>query len=260
MKRKIALLLTMALGVSCLAGCNAGTAEKSGGQSSAAAGASTAAGKKENVTISFGTHQSGIPSCGVLQDLADQFEEETGIKIDFQVSPDAQWRDLLKVKLDSGEAPDIFCVDADPLSLYSRVRPDETCVDLSGEEWVDRMADYAKECVSYDDKIYAIRFAEPKLNFYNYNKKIFADLGLEIPVTYEEFKTVCQKIQDSGTIPIYEATQSAWHQCVPLYGSGPYFEKLEPGLYDALNNNEKDIIDVAIMMTILDQMKEFSEL
>ena len=28
MKRKIALLLTMALGVSCLAGCNAGTAEK----------------------------------------------------------------------------------------------------------------------------------------------------------------------------------------------------------------------------------------
>ena len=165
MKRKIALLLTMALGVSCLAGCNAGTAEKSGGQSSAAAGASTAAGKKENVTISFGTHQSGIPSCGVLQDLADQFEEETGIKIDFQVSPDAQWRDLLKVKLDSGEAPDIFCVDADPLSLYSRVRPDETCVDLSGEEWVDRMADYAKECVSYDDKIYAIRFAEPKLNF-----------------------------------------------------------------------------------------------
>ncbi len=81
---------------------------------------------KENVTISFGTHQSGYPSCGVLQDLADQFEEETGIKIDFQVSPDAQWRDLLKVKLDSGEAPDIFCVDADPLSLYSvsaRMRP-----------------------------------------------------------------------------------------------------------------------------------------
>ena len=260
MKRKIALLLTMALGVSCLAGCGSHTAEKSTDQTSSAAGTAAASSKNKNVTLSFGTHQSGIPSCGVLQDLAGQFEEETGIKIDFQVSPDAQWRDLLKVKLDSGEAPDIFCVDADPLSLYSRVRPDETCVDLSGEEWVDRMADYAKECVSYDDKIYAIRFAEPKLNFYNYNKKIFADLGLEIPATYEAFKTVCQKIQDSGTIPIYEATQSAWHQCVPLYGSGPYFEKLEPGLYDALNNNEKDIKDVAMMKTILDQMKEFADL
>ena len=41
---------------------------------------------------------------------------------------------------------------------------------------------------------------------------------------------------------------------------GPYFEKLEPGLYDALNNNEKDIKDVAMMKTILDQMKEFADL
>ena len=100
MKRKIALLLTMALGVSCLAGRNAGTAEKAAVRAQRRQ-AHPLPQAKENVTISFGTHQSGIPSCGVLQDLADQFEEETGIKIDFQVSPDAQWRDLLKVKLDS---------------------------------------------------------------------------------------------------------------------------------------------------------------
>ena len=262
MKRKFALLLTAALAVSCLAGCGNSVGNGNGGdvQTSSTVSETADKGKKENITLTFGTHQSGIPSCGVVQDLAAQFEEETGIKVDFQISPDAQWRDLLKVKLDSGEAPDIFCVDADPLSLYSRVRPDENCVDLTNEEWVDRMADYAKECVEYDGKIYAIRFAEPKLNFYNYNKKIFSDLGLEIPTTYEEFKTVCQTIQEAGIVPIYEATQSAWHQCVPLYGSGPYYEKLEPGLYEALNNNTKDIKDVAMMKTILEQMKEFAEL
>ena len=262
MKRKFALLLTAALTVSCLAGCGNSVGNGNGGdvQTSSTVSETADKGKKENITLTFGTHQSGIPSCGVVQDLAAQFEEETGIKVDFQISPDAQWRDLLKVKLDSGEAPDIFCVDADPLSLYSRVRPDENCVDLTNEEWVDRMADYAKECVEYDGKIYAIRFAEPKLNFYNYNKKIFSDLGLEIPTTYEEFKTVCQTIQEAGIVPIYEATQSAWHQCVPLYGSGPYYEKLEPGLYEALNNNTKDIKDVAMMKTILEQMKEFAEL
>ena len=154
--------------------------------------------QNKNVTLSFGTHQSGIPSCGVLQDLAGQFEEETGIKIDFQVSPDAQWRDLLKVKLDSGEAPDIFCVDADPLSLYSRVRPDETCVDLSGEEWVNRMADYAKECVSYDDKIYAIRFAEPKLNFYNYNKKYSTIWGWRFLPPTKRLKQSARKFRIPG--------------------------------------------------------------
>lgn len=217
-----------------------------------------AEGKK--ITLTFGSHQSGLPSCGVVQDLAEQYEEKTGVKVDFQISPDAQWRDLLKIKLDSGEAPDIFCVDADPLSLYSRIRPDENVVDLSGEEFVDRMADYAKECVTYDGKVYGIRFAEPKLNFYNYNNQIFADLGLEPPTTYEEFKTVCQTIKDAGITPIFEATQSAWHQAVPLCVTGGYYESLEPGLYDALNNNEKDIKDVTMMQTVLEQMNEFAEL
>ena len=62
---------------------------------------------KKSVTLTFGSHQSGLPTSGIVQDLAKEFEAETGIKIDFQISPDAQWRDLIKVKLDSGAAPDI---------------------------------------------------------------------------------------------------------------------------------------------------------
>lgn len=247
MRKRIALAITAVMLVAGLTGCS----EEGGGSS---------AEKKDEITLTFGSHQSGIPSCGVLQDLAEQYEEKTGVKIDFQISPDAQWRDLLKVKLDSGEAPDIYCVDADPLSLYSRIRPDENAVDLTEEEFTGRMADYAKECVTYDGKVYGIRFAEPKLNFYNYNKKIFSDLGLEPPTTYEEFKAVCQTIKDAGITPIFEATQSAWHQAVPLCVSGAYYESLEPGLYEALNNNEKDIKDVEIMLTVLKQMNEFAEL
>lgn len=53
---------------------------------------------KKSVTLTFGSHQSGLPTSGIVQDLAKEFEAETGIKIDFQIS-DAQWRDLIKVKL-----------------------------------------------------------------------------------------------------------------------------------------------------------------
>lgn len=75
---------------------------------------------KKSVTLTFGSHQSGLPTSGIVQDLAKEFEAETGIKIDFQISPDAQWRDLIKVKLDSGEAPDIICVDT-PIGLASSI-------------------------------------------------------------------------------------------------------------------------------------------
>lgn len=91
MKRKFALLLTAALTVSCLAGCGNSVGNGNGGdvQTSSTVSETADKGKKENITLTFGTHQSGIPSCGVVQDLAAQFEEETGIKVDFQISPDA---------------------------------------------------------------------------------------------------------------------------------------------------------------------------
>lgn len=227
---------------------------------SATKAATTDTGTKSTKTITFGSHQSGLPSSGAVQTLALKFEEETGIKVDFQISPDSQWRDLLKIKLDSNEAPDIFCADADPLSLYSRVRPDENCIDLTNQEFVSRMADYVKPSISYKDKIYAITFPEKKTYVYVYNKKIFADLGLTIPKTYEEFKNVSQKILDSGVTPVFEATQSGWHQVLPLFESGPLYEKADPGLYEALNNNTKNIKDIEKLSTVIDQLNEFAKL
>lgn len=102
------------------------------------------------MTLTFGSHQSGLPTSGIVQDLAKDFEAETGIKVDFQISPDAQWRDLIKVKLDSGEAPDIICVD------------------LTDQDWTSRMEDSARSAVSADDKVYGITFPGAKMYFYLY--------------------------------------------------------------------------------------------
>ena len=74
MRKKIALAITAVMLVAGLTGCS----EEGGGSS---------AEKKDEITLTFGSHQSGIPSCGVLQDLAEQYEEKTGVKIDFQISP-----------------------------------------------------------------------------------------------------------------------------------------------------------------------------
>ena len=63
MKRKFALLLTAALAVSCLAGCGNSVGNGNGGdvQTSSTVSETADKGKKENITLTFGTHQSGIP-------------------------------------------------------------------------------------------------------------------------------------------------------------------------------------------------------
>lgn len=153
---KSILCLTMAaIMTASLAGCGSDSSGGGEGDSSS----------KGGVTLTFGSHQSGLPTSGIVQDLAKDFEAETGIKIDFQISPDAQWRDLIKVKLDSGEAPDIICVDT-PIGLASSIQMAKYSVELTDAEWTGRMEESARSAVSADGKVYGITFPGAKMYYY----------------------------------------------------------------------------------------------
>lgn len=221
---------------------------------------SSEAGKDSKVTLTFGTHQSGIPRTGIMQEMAKDFEKESGIKVDFQVVPDAQWRDLVKAKIASGEAPDIINVDVDPLSLNSNIRPEENAIDLTKEEFAGRMSKEILPSVSYKDKVYGVSFAPTKIWYVYYNKKIFNDLGINPPTNYEEFKAISKKIKKAGITPFYMAPASGWYQVLPLFETGPNYEKLDPGVYEKLNNNEMKIQDLKPLENVIKQVKEFADL
>ena len=254
-KRLIKLLSTVCITViagSLFVGC--------GGSSSSDANGAKSSNSNEAVTLTFGSHQSGLPTSGVVQQLAKEFETETGIKIDFQISPDAQWRDLLKVKLDSGEAPDIFCADTDPLSIVTNINAEKYCMDVTKEDWISRMDPNVIPSVSIKDKVYGITFPGKKMYFYIYNKDIFEKLGLKVPTNYSEFKNVCQKIKDSGVTPIFEGTQNGWHQVLPLFETGGLYQDKHEELYDKLNKNETDLDSIPELSTIISQLKECANL
>lgn len=246
MKRKVkeVVSLTLAAGlvVGLIAGCSTG--KESG----------STEGKKD-VTLTFGSHQSGLPTSGIVQELAKDFESETGIKIDFQISPDAQWRDLIKVKLDSGEAPDIICVDT-PIGLASSLHMDQYCPELTDQPWVSRIEKTTLAAVSVKDKVYGITFPGAKMYFYLYNKDIFKKLGLSVPTTYKEFLSVCQTLKEAGYTPIYEATTNGWHQVLPLFETGGLWLNQDPDMYEKLNENKIDLNGIPSLLNIIKQLDE----
>lgn len=248
LRKMISVTMVSAMLVGVLVGCGASAASSSSETSANAVA-------KNTVTLTFGSHQSGLPTSGIVQSLAEDYEKETGVHIDFQISPDDQWRDLIKVKMDSGEAPDIICVDT-PIGMASSIHMDKYSVDLSDKEWVKRMDVNAKEAVSAGGKTYGITFPGAKMYFYIFNKEIFNKLGLKEPKSYAEFKTVCQKIQDAGITPIYEATTNGWHQVLPLFETGGKWLKDDAKIYDELNANQKDLNDVPTLLTVIKQLDE----
>ena len=60
---------------------------------------------KSDVTLSIATSANWSKDIDKTQ--ADQFTKETGIKVEFQPTPDDQYSNVLKAKLSTGEGPEI---------------------------------------------------------------------------------------------------------------------------------------------------------
>ena len=61
---------------------------------------------QEPVTLTYMASQGWIPDAEI--ELGAQFEEETGIHVDYQIVPADQYFTLLQTRLNTGEATDIF--------------------------------------------------------------------------------------------------------------------------------------------------------
>ncbi len=216
--------------------------------------------EEEQITLTIGLNESANNAGAIMSALAKDFEEETGVRIEFQEYPDAQWRDGLKTKLSDGTAPDIFVVDSDPFSLYDRIHPDLNCIDLTNEEFVSRMDENVLSAISYDGKVYGITFSGQKIWLYTYRKDVFEELGISIPTSYEELKNTCERLKLNGITPMWQATSSGWHQVLPIFECGPMYLQDNPDLYTKLNENSYDLRNVSGLLTILTQMNEFAEL
>ncbi|MFC5471288.1 ABC transporter substrate-binding protein [Cohnella suwonensis] len=82
-------------------------------------------------------------------------------------------------------------------------------LDLSDQPWVNRMIDSARQTVSYEDKTYGAALDVSTFGVF-YNKKIFDDLKLQPPKTWDEFIALCGKIKQAGISPIIGGFKDAW--------------------------------------------------
>lgn len=216
---------------------------------------------QEAITLTYMASQGWIKDAEL--ELAKKFEEETSIHVDYQILPADQYFNVLKTKLNSGEATDIFGGQSGKTDLKVQYDVEKNAVDLSGEEWVSRMDPLAREMVSLDGKVYGAEIWDViAANYFiiNYNKQIFADLGIEVPKTYEDFKNACTTIMDAGIVPIYEPVSDGWHHVLWFPMIGPRFEEVNPGLADQLNANEATFAENETMLTAITQLQELYDM
>ncbi len=220
------------------------------------ASATAAPATTASVTLSYLVSQGWAPDAEMA--LAKQFTQKTGISIDYQVVPSAQYFSLLKTKLSSGEGPDLFGGQSGKTDLIVNYDVEKNAVDLSGEPWAKTEDPQVLDQSTINGKVYGQTVWNTLGTTWvvNYNKDVFSKLNLSVPTTFADFKSDCQKIKATGVTPIYEPMADGWHQVLWYAELGVQIENLAPGTADQLNANKTTFAQNPTALLLLQQYKD----
>ena len=133
----------------------------------------------EKVTLSFMASQDWVQDAEL--DLARQFDEKTGIGVNYQIFPSSQYNNLLMTKLNTGECPDIFAAQSGKFDIKSQYCVEKNAIDLSNTKWASRTEPLAAAELSVDGRLYGQPTQDVSAVWaLGYNKKIFEELNLAV--------------------------------------------------------------------------------
>lgn len=168
-----------------------------------------------------------------------------GIKVEFRPSAPTEYNAVLNSKLVAGSAGDLItCRPFDAsLALFEAGH----LVDLDDLGAMSNFSDVAKSAWQTDDG--SATFCVPMasvIHGFIYNADAFAELGLEVPTTEDEFFAVLEAIkQDGSYIPMAMGTNDQWEAATMGYNNiGPTYWKGEEGRL-ALIAGEQSLTDEA---------------
>jgi raffinose/stachyose/melibiose transport system substrate-binding protein len=130
---------------------------------------------------------------------------------------------IVKTKLATGEMDDVFFYNSG--SLFQALNPDEYLVDISAEPWAEKIVDSFWPTVSTANGAYGTPYGTAMGGGIMYNTKVYADLGLEIPLTWDEFMANNDKIKAAGIDPVIQTYGDTWTS--QLFVLGDYHNVLQ---------------------------------
>lgn len=162
-----------------------------------------------------------------MNNLLAIYKDLTGVEILFQPINPPEYNASLNLQLDTGTGPDLMYARSYETGREQYDRGH--FADCSGIEGLKEnfTEQYRAPWTAADGNEFAVPFAAVTHCVY-YNKDIFAEQGLEIPTTWEEFIAVCEALKGAGITPLANGVADEWDilECfflgmLPNYVGGP---------------------------------------
>ncbi|WP_085506224.1 ABC transporter substrate-binding protein [Thalassobacillus devorans] len=215
----------------------------------------------DTVTLEVGSWRT--EDTAKYEKLFEAFNEKhPDIQLEFKPSKNTEYNTILNTALQSGEGPDIM-----------QLRPYAAGAELADAGYLEPIEDLEGLDTFPDSSLMAAQGSDGTqygvpLNMSTtqmfYNKKIFDELGLEEPQTYEEFIELNETFKSEGYTPLAMGTKEGWlmslmHGIVgpAHYGANEFVEQIENGETDFVS--DEYVASIEAMEQLKDYFPDNSE-
>ena len=208
------------------------------------------------VEISFLTQNTGS-NIEVAEALIEAFEAENpDITVKLESQPAGTEGDnLMKTKLATGEMEDVFGYNSG--SLFQALNPDQNLVPLDDQPWVDDLIDTMTPVVSTENGIYGAPFGSTQAGAIVYNKKVYEDLGLEVPTSWDEFAANNEAIKAAGIAPVIQTYGDTWTSQLFVLGDFGNVLAQDPDWAEEYTAGERKYVDEPALAGFTNQQEGY---
>jgi raffinose/stachyose/melibiose transport system substrate-binding protein len=179
-----------------------------------ASGSSAASGPSEPFTYLSFAENTAIQDTLTALSTGQCKDQNAQAKLDISTQPQASFDQQLQLLAGQGALPSIFpagnapTVAKDLAAVKELVDIDAELKALGAEDAILPAARSTIEKL-YDGKLYVLP-TEFNVEGFWYNKKLFADNGIEAPKTWDDLNTAAQKLTDAGVQAFSAAGADGW--------------------------------------------------
>lgn len=169
--------------------------------------------------------------------VAAAIEEKFNIATEFELRPGgAEGDNLVKTRLATGDMDDLCLYNSG--SLLTALDPETNFLDLSNEAFMANVDDAFKTTVTVNGKVFGIPGSSTLAGAWLYNKDIYAELGLEVPKTWDELMANCEIIKAAGKTAVIGSYKDSWTSQLILLADNYNLLAQAPNFPDEYTKNQ----------------------
>jgi raffinose/stachyose/melibiose transport system substrate-binding protein len=222
-RRSWAMVTGVAVASLALTACSAGSLGSSSGGS--------------GTTITFLVDNGDATVAQSTALVKDFNAKNSDITVKLETRPGgADGDNLIKTRLSTQSMDDVFSYNSG--SLFQQIDPKTNLTPLTDESFMKNVDDSFKPQVSVGNDVYGVPQGTAFGGGVLYNKKIYDQLGLTVPTTWDEFISNSEKIKAAGIAPVIQTYQDTWTSQLLVLGDFHNVAAADPGFADDYTKNQ----------------------